>query len=464
MTTVFPLSRASMPEVPAASGLLAGLEALCRVATSSLGVAWAVVWREGEAPIIAGREADAARSGALTAYARQRLAGGALEQAAGAPDDVSADAGDMASWASSPLIGDGRTIGLLIVQHPEARVLTGAEQALLADLALAASHLIALATMASDAADQRDFYRLLTEHSTDTIVRGDLNGVRLYISPACRDLLGYEPAELEGRRAMEIVHPDDLASFAEVMADVRAGRICSARSEQRQRHKDGHWVWMEAFIRLTRDPHTGEPDGYVVSVRDISQRKAAEQRLAHLAAHDGLTALANRSLLQERLEAELARARRTGQGLAVLCLDLDRFKRVNDSLGHAAGDAVLCAVASRLKAATRVDDLVARVGGDEFVVVQAVDPEPTTGAERLASRLIQLIARPVDVHGAAVVVGLSVGIAVVRADQVARGISTGTVLRAGDQALYAAKAAGRGRYLLADLSQIPWAADPSERS
>ncbi|WP_238122723.1 MULTISPECIES: diguanylate cyclase [unclassified Xanthobacter] len=428
-----------------AAELTRGLEALCRLAALTFKVTHAVVWQAGA--VLAG----AVLAG--TAPSEDALAR-AADWALAHRDTARAGGGAEGCVAALPLPGDGPQPRLLMLMDPAPRVLTAEECAQLADLAAGAASLLALGAAAQEAMAHMALFRLLAENSTDTIVRGDLNGVRRYVSPACRELLGYEPEELVGRRAVEIVHPDDMPAFARMMNELREGRVNAARSEQRQRHKDGHWVWIEAFIRRTRDPQTGLPDGYVVSVRNISRRKAAEQRLAHLAAHDALTGLANRTLLQDRLEAEMARARRTGAGLAVLCLDLDRFKRVNDSLGHEAGDAVLRTVAERLKQATRGEDLVARVGGDEFVVVQAAEVDPQAGADALAARLISLVSTPMDFRGETVSVGLSVGVAAASAAEVARGLSLGGLLRAGDLALYAAKAAGRGRAMLADLSQI----------
>lgn len=286
-------------------------------------------------------------------------------------------------------------------------------------------------------------HRLLADNTTDTIVRGTLDGVRVYISPSVRTLLGYEPEELIGRRAAELVHPDDAAAFGGLMADVRAGRIGIAVSEQRQRHRNGNWIWLEAFVKLTHDPVTGAPDGYVASVRDVSRRKDAEQRLQHLATHDSLTGLANRALLNTRLEAHLAGHAVGGAGFALLCLDIDHFKRVNDASGHAEGDALLCAMAERCRAELGPDDLMARLGGDEFAILHPAPqgdpaPVPATSARRLGDRLIAAMARPFHLPGGPVQVGLSVGIALPPA------ATPNDLLRRADAALYAAKRQGRG--------------------
>lgn len=294
--------------------------------------------------------------------------------------------------------------------------------------------------------DQEALYRLLAENSTDTIVRGNLDGVRLYVSPAIRDLLGYEPEELVGRRAIEIVHPDDVADFGALMRNVRAGRLDVASSEQRQRHKDGSWVWIEASLRMTRDAVSGEPDGYVVSVRGLDRRKQLESRLQHIALHDALTGLPNRSAFRERLAGMLARADR---GVALLCLDLDCFKAVNDRFGHPAGDALLMEMARRFRAAIASEDMVARWGGDEFVVIHPCEgPNITASARELAGQLIKAAAQPVEVAGAAAQVGLSIGIAVA-----GPGLSNpDRLLHDADQALYQAKRAGRNTFTLADVS------------
>ncbi|MBB4200579.1 diguanylate cyclase (GGDEF)-like protein/PAS domain S-box-containing protein [Rhodoblastus sphagnicola] len=173
-------------------------------------------------------------------------------------------------------------------------------------------------------------------------------------------------------------------------------------------------------------------------VIDVTERHEAEARIAHLAHHDGLTGLPNRTLFRERLEAELARAHR-GRGFAVLLIDLDRFKDVNDTLGHPVGDALLREVAARLKAELRDTDTLARLGGDEFVIVEADTDEPHN-ATALAQRIIAAIERPFDLEGHQVCVGASVGIAVAPSD----GLDPDALVKAADMALYRAKADGRG--------------------
>ena len=183
-----------------------------------------------------------------------------------------------------------------------------------------------------------------------------------------------------------------------------------------------------------------EADGWLVTIEDITERQQAEAKIAHMAHHDALTGLPNRVLFQKRLAQAIARGRR-GEACAVLCLDLDHFKAVNDTLGHPVGDALLRAVTRRLKATVRETDTVARLGGDEFAVVQSkVDvPQDTTV---LATRLIEALSAPYDVEGHQVVIGTSIGIALVPAD----GDDANHVLKCADLALYRAKSDGRSRY------------------
>jgi diguanylate cyclase (GGDEF)-like protein/PAS domain S-box-containing protein len=176
--------------------------------------------------------------------------------------------------------------------------------------------------------------------------------------------------------------------------------------------------------------------GWVATFEDVTERRQAEARIMHMARHDALTDLPNRVLFREKMEQTLAR----GENLAVLFLDLDRFKTVNDSLGHPIGDALLCAVTKRLQRAVRGTDTVARLGGDEFAIVQ-MGAEPSQASE-LAGRIIQAVSEPFDISGHQVVIGVSIGIAVAPAD----GEQPDQLLRNADMALYRAKSEGRGTY------------------
>ena len=180
--------------------------------------------------------------------------------------------------------------------------------------------------------------------------------------------------------------------------------------------------------------------GWVATYEDISERRTTETRLAHLARHDGLTGLPNRLLFSEHMAGSLARARR-GDGIALLCLDLDRFKAVNDALGHAAGDALLQAVTQRLRDCTRESDLLVRFGGDEFVIVQEKANQPVE-ATALAQRLVDIMRPPFDIDHQEVVIGVSIGIALSMDGQE----TADALLKRADLALYRAKSDGRGAF------------------
>ncbi|MCZ2838384.1 putative bifunctional diguanylate cyclase/phosphodiesterase [Modestobacter sp. VKM Ac-2985] len=215
--------------------------------------------------------------------------------------------------------------------------------------------------------------------------------------------------------------------------------------ELRGTHPTGGTVWLGGrAVDLRHDPDVG---GIAVSVYDITPRKLAEQELAHQAFHDGLTGLANRSLFLDHTEQALRRAGRTGSPPIVLCLDLDGFKDVNDSLGHLAGDDLLRTVAERLQGVVRAADTVARLGGDEFAVLIDDTRDGLPVAASLAERLLQVLGEPVLLHGHRVTVAASIGIVVAEPDATPL-----SLFRDADIAMYQAKAAGRAQWVVFDPS------------
>ena len=322
----------------------------------------------------------------------------------------------------------------------------GAEfSARLQDLAQLANLYCEQAHAADEAARRAALFRLLAETSTDTIIHGDLDGVRRYVSPSVRDLLGYEPEELLGKKAVDITHPDDRPQFSKLMREVHEGALDVGVRELRQRHKDGSWVWMEASLRLTHDPATGKPDGYVVSVRGIERRKRLETKLKRLANYDTLTGLPNRIFFEQQLHKAVTKARAAASDLALFYMDLDGFKNVNDTLGHQAGDTVLREAALRFRRVMRPADSVARVGGDEFTALLEVSPDQ---ARQLARRLIEAVSKPFPCQKADVNVGLSIGIACMSAALQTTGLDEEELLSRADAAMYEAKAAGRNTFIL----------------
>ncbi|MDO9711855.1 bifunctional diguanylate cyclase/phosphodiesterase [Paracraurococcus lichenis] len=261
---------------------------------------------------------------------------------------------------------------------------------------------------------------------------------------------GAETRAMCGLPAGEVPMPPE-EWLAPVLAEDRArilaeiGRVTTDRDtdlaiDYRSRDpRDGSLRHFEVRARVESDPE-GQPLSALGVVIDITERREAEARIAHLAQHDVLTGLPNRSLFRDRLDAAIARAQR-GEGFAVFCLDLDRFKEVNDTLGHPIGDALLRAVTARLQHELRETDTLARLGGDEFAIIEA-DVDRPGDATALADRLVAAIRKPFELDDHQVVVGTSIGIAVAPQD----GLDPDTLLKGADMALYRAKADGRGRW------------------
>jgi diguanylate cyclase (GGDEF)-like protein/PAS domain S-box-containing protein len=283
-----------------------------------------------------------------------------------------------------------------------------------------------------------DSFRLLAEHAQDFIFRYRVQpdpGFD-YVSPAALTILGYTPADLYGDPMLiaGIVGEEYLAETADLGHDPRL----TEPRDVRVHRKDGSVTWIEQ--RLTpvfEGDHLMAVEGIA---RDISERKRAEATMAYQALHDALTELPNRNLLLDRLSQALARTERNeGNVVAVLMLDLDRFKLVNDTLGHPAGDELLIGVARRLRDALRPGDTVARLGGDEFVVIAEGVNSPTH-ARVLAERLCAIIAGAYDVASTQLFTSASIGVALGRA-----GDTTEELLSDADAAMYLAKERGRGR-------------------
>lgn len=229
-------------------------------------------------------------------------------------------------------------------------------------------------------------FRALAENAADVVYQTDLDSRCVWVSPAVLQHLGWHPSSLIGRRMVELVHPDDLAEAEERRRLALVEAADDGRLELRYRTSDGGWRWMNALSRPMRDT-AGRITGGLTALRDVDADVGRRAELQYLAAHDVLTGLHNRAGALEQL-ASLMREAHEVRTPAVLYLDLDRFKDVNDQHGHQTGDRLLIQAAHRLTAALRDDDVVARIGGDEFLVVlETASPE-------------QLEARAQDVHRA----------------------------------------------------------------
>jgi diguanylate cyclase (GGDEF)-like protein/PAS domain S-box-containing protein len=283
-------------------------------------------------------------------------------------------------------------------------------------------------------------FQALVHNSSDVITLVGADLAITYQTPSITRLLGYSLDELIGTQLADLVHPEDRLTYMSARAETIAGEQASATSDLRLRHRDGGYRHVQSIhTNLLADP---DVRAVVVTTRDVTAQKALEAQLQHNAFHDALTGLANRALFADRLEHALARTDRHATPVAVLFVDLDDFKAVNDGAGHSAGDDLLVAVAERLRRVLRPSDTIARLGGDEFAVLieDAADPARTAAT---ADRLLAALSEPFP--GAAgdeqVRVTASVGIATGAAGQ----HDAAELLRHADVAMYAAKEAGKGR-------------------
>ena len=281
-------------------------------------------------------------------------------------------------------------------------------------------------------------FRLLFEGNPVPMWVYDLSTLRfLAINAAAVSHYGYSQEQLLGMTVLDIRPEDARASVAEFL------RGCDGdhHGEESWPHLKSDGTRFSAVTYSRALPYHGADAALVASI-DVTERKQAEARIAHMAHHDALTNLPNRVLFRQCLNEALKRDRRESKGIAVLSLDLDRFKEVNDTLGHPVGDALLNAVADRLRSCVRETDTVARLGGDEFAVVQSADGVQPSDSAALAERICAVVAAPYLLDGHQVVVGTSVGIAV----SPSGGTEPDQLLKNADLALYRAKAGGRGAY------------------
>ncbi len=288
-------------------------------------------------------------------------------------------------------------------------------------------------------------YRSLVQNSFDTTLVLDSSGRISYASPAINSFLGISPAEVVGQPAVDLVHPDERQEIGESLVSLIDTTGSPEPLQFRLHHANGSWRCAEAVVADLRDRPSVE--GFVVNLRDITERKEAESLLAHQALHDPLTGLPNRVLLVDRLRQAIAReVRHDGPPPVVMFLDLDRFKLVNDSLGHGAGDELLVSVAERLRSVLRASDTLARFGGDEFVILceGIVDDD---AAVSFANRVMSAMQAPFSVNDEQFHLGVSIGVAFIDEDCA----SAEELLSDADSAMYLAKARrGEGRVQLFD--------------
>jgi diguanylate cyclase (GGDEF)-like protein/PAS domain S-box-containing protein len=290
---------------------------------------------------------------------------------------------------------------------------------------------------AHEAAAQGERFRVMVEASSDVVLEAGGEGVVTWASPSVRDVLGFDPDDVVGLSVVDLVHQLDRRSAQEQVAAVIAGDEAAGRDELRMRTVDGAALWMSAAWRPLLGSG-GQSYGVLVSLRDVHADVERREALAHMAHHDGLTGLLNRDSAYAWLRSELSSAHELGRHVGVLYLDVDRFKQVNDTHGHGVGDKVLASVGECLTAAVREEDMVARAGGDEFIV--ALRAVPDAGAvERRAQAVLDNVRALTLVEASDVRV--SIGLAL---DDGTSDVDA--LVQRADDALYRAKHAGRDRF------------------
>jgi len=301
----------------------------------------------------------------------------------------------------------------------------------------------------SKARESEARFRALVQHSSDVITIVESDSTIRYVSPSIATVFGYEARNMVGTRLAELVHADDVLGALQFLNEIAltrpaqgegTGRAATLKREWRLKHENGSWLTVDTVgTNLLEEPMV---QGIVLNTRDVTERRVIEEQYMHQAFHDPLTDLANRSLFLYQVGHALARGVRQAHPVTVLFLDLDNFKTVNDSLGHAAGDRLLVDAARRLAACVRDSDLIARLGGDEFAVL-VEDSTSEQEVLHMAERIATALANPFILHGKEVFVSASIGIA-----RTTSGETADDLVRNADVAMYTAKTRGKGCYVL----------------
>ncbi|MEX2275219.1 MAG: EAL domain-containing protein [Actinomycetota bacterium] len=282
----------------------------------------------------------------------------------------------------------------------------------------------------------------LVKNSSDVVTVLEPDTTVRYASPSAKRVLGTEPSLLEGTRLVDLVHAEDRTRVVTFLTSGGEGEGSTGLMEFRIRHADGTYLFVETLrTSLLHDPNV---EGIVLNTRDITERKTFEEQLSHQAFHDSITGLANRALFRDRVLHALERQERDHRPVAVLFMDLDDFKTINDSMGHAAGDELLRGVGDRVRDALRASDTAARLGGDEFGVLLEEGGDGLHAAE-VAQRILEDLHAPFAIDDKEVFARASIGIAITDGDHAGEE-GAEELLRNADVAMYMAKERGKGRY------------------
>ncbi len=365
--------------------------------------------------------------------------------------DVALEHGLRACWSMPILSRAGAVLGTFAMYYKEIREPSQVELDLIRVAASFAG--IAVERTREDARRHEavERFELISKATNDVVWDGALQANRVWWNDAYYVQFGYSREETKpGPESWtDHIHPEDLHAAHETIRGVIDGGGTTWQSEYRFRRRDGDYVTVMDRGFVVRDPF-GEAVRMLGAMVDITERKRAEEKLAQLAQFDALTGLPNRALFRDRLEQAVARARRERWLTALAFIDLDRFKEINDTLGHAAGDALLQSVAQRLRSCLREGDTVARLGGDEFTAILE-DLQSANDLPLLAQKIIAALEQPVVHAGREIVDGASIGYALYPED----GEDVETLLTHADTAMYRAKSEGGSAYqrFAADMAE-----------
>ena len=284
-------------------------------------------------------------------------------------------------------------------------------------------------------------FRNVLEHAPSGIAVTALDGRFVEVNHSFCKLLGYTREELLQRSFIDVTHPDDREKTRDRAKQLLDGEITSSQLEKLCVGKDGQPVWVQATVSLLRD-ESGAPLNFIGQIEDIAERKQCQDEIRQLAYYDVLTGLPNRRLLLDRLNQALAQAQRHQRSLAVMFLDLDRFKDVNDTLGHDVGDELLKVVAERLELCVRGGDTVSRQGGDEFVIILS-EIARQQDAALVAEKILELLSNPITIQGHKLKITTSIGVAIYTVDSADDAIK---LMKKADVAMYQAKEGGRNGF------------------
>jgi diguanylate cyclase (GGDEF)-like protein/PAS domain S-box-containing protein len=281
-------------------------------------------------------------------------------------------------------------------------------------------------------------FRTIFEKSWSGVALLDANLRFTFTGSSTTNILGYEDADLLGEPFLDLVHSREREVTARLFHTLREEPTREAHGELRFRHKNGTWVWLEGFAQNLL--HESSVSAIVLNYRDVTQRRMTEKQLEYRAHYDALTGLPNRVLFRDRVVNGLAQAQRHNRSLAIMYLDLDHFKLVNDGLGHSFGDGLLSAVATRLQKSLRASDTISRIGGDEFAIL-INDIADSNAVATLARKLLDSLSTAFRIDEHDLYINASIGISVFPSD----GPDVETLVKCADAAMYRAKELGRNQ-------------------